>query len=287
MEVPLPELPGVEHRYVDAGGLRTHVAETGDGPPLVLLHGWPQHWWGWHRVVPLLRDHFRLVMPDLRGHGWTAAPPSGYDKEQLATDVLALLDALGIDRARIAAHDWGGWVAFLLALREPERVERMVTLNIPPPMGRADPRAALGAWRFWYQGVLASPFGARLVERGSLVRLLLTGDRRRPAAEAEDVDPFVDVLRDPARARASQLLYRTFLTRELPAIVAGRYAKARLHVPTRMLHGTGDFAIGERLLRGAEQHADDLEVELVDGSGHFIIDEKPELVADRIRAFLG
>ena len=97
MPVALPALAGVTHRTVDVDGLAVHVAEAGDGPPLVLLHGWPQHWWCWRHVVPLLAPSYRLVMPDLRGHGWTAAPAGGYDKEQLATDLLALLDQLGIE----------------------------------------------------------------------------------------------------------------------------------------------------------------------------------------------
>ena len=91
----IPELPGVEHRFVDAGGLRTHVAEAGEGEPLLLLHGWPQHWWCWRDLIPALAPHYRVIAPDLRGHGWTDAPPGGYEKEQLASDVLALVDALG------------------------------------------------------------------------------------------------------------------------------------------------------------------------------------------------
>src|SRR5688500_7961534 len=97
MPVAIPDLPGVTHRTVDVDGLAVHVAEAGEGPPLVLLHGWPQHWWCWRHVVPLLADSYRLVMPDLRGHGWTEAPSGGYDKEQLATDLLGTLDVLGLD----------------------------------------------------------------------------------------------------------------------------------------------------------------------------------------------
>ena len=97
----LPQLDGVTHRTVPARGLRFHVAEAGAGDPIVLVHGWPQHWWMWRHVVPLLAPHARLVMIDLRGFGWSDAPPGAYDKQTLADDLLAVLDALGLERVRL------------------------------------------------------------------------------------------------------------------------------------------------------------------------------------------
>jgi alpha-beta hydrolase superfamily lysophospholipase len=105
-----PELAGVRHDYVSAGGLRTHVALAGpeDAPAILLVHGWPQNWWAWRRVIPALAQRFRVIAPDLRGHGWTQAPPAGYEREQLASDLLALLDALGMARATRSATTGAG-----------------------------------------------------------------------------------------------------------------------------------------------------------------------------------
>src|SRR5262245_54016411 len=90
-----PPLAGVEHRFVAIEpGLRLHVAEAGAGEPLLLVHGWPQHWWAWRKIIPRLAAHHRLICPDLRGFGWSDAPPTGYAKEQLADDLINLLDAL-------------------------------------------------------------------------------------------------------------------------------------------------------------------------------------------------
>ena len=89
----------------------------------MLVHGWPQHWWMWRHVVPLLAPHARLVMIDLRGFGWSDAPPGGYDKQTLADDVLAVLDALGLERVRLVAHDWGAWIGFLACVAAPERFD--------------------------------------------------------------------------------------------------------------------------------------------------------------------
>ena len=94
MTRPFPPVEGVEHRYVEARGLRFHVAEAGppEADPLLALHGWPQHWYEWRRQIPALAEHYRVIVPDLRGFGWSDAPPDGYDKENMATDVLALID---------------------------------------------------------------------------------------------------------------------------------------------------------------------------------------------------
>src|SRR5690349_11113885 len=98
MSVEMPHVDGVTHRDVHAAGFRWHVAEAGpeDGEPIVMLHGWPQHWYAWRHVVPLLSDRYRLVMPDLRGLGWSQVTPdrNDYAKDSLARDVIALLDEL-------------------------------------------------------------------------------------------------------------------------------------------------------------------------------------------------
>ena len=114
MAVEMPHLDGVRHHYVDVRGARIHVAELGSGPPVVLLHGWPQHWWCWHGVMERLQDGARLLALDMRGFGWSEATPGGYEKAELAEDVIGVLDALGLDRVDLVGHDWGG-VAGVLA----------------------------------------------------------------------------------------------------------------------------------------------------------------------------
>ena len=279
----LPELPGVRHRYVDTGRLRMHVAEAGEGDPLVLLHGWPQHWYLWRDVIPVLAPHFRVLCPDLRGFGWTDAPGGGYDRETMARDVLALLDAMELDRVRLAGHDWGGWIGFLLCLHQPARIARFVALNIAPPWPSRNPRNLLELWRLAYQVPLALPrLGAALVERGG-ARLALrsTSD----AFTDEELDAFTGRLQGD-RARASELLYRTFLLREAGPVAAGRYAHLPLTVPTLLLFGERDPVIPTHTVREHAARSDALELELVPDAGHFIVDEKPELVADRMLDFI-
>jgi pimeloyl-ACP methyl ester carboxylesterase len=278
-----PEVPGVRHRFVDAGGLRMHVAEAGQGEPIVLLHGWPQHWYLWREVIPLLAPHAHVICPDLRGFGWTDAPDSGYDRETMARDVLALLDELGLERVRIVGHDWGGWIGFLLCLRHPARFSSFVALNIVPPWPPRDPRNLLEIWRMAYQVPLAIPqVGRRVVELGGARLALSAGS---DAFGDEELDAFTERLKGN-RARASELLYRTFLLREALPVAAGRYAGLALRVPTLLLFGERDIGIPTHTVREYAGRSHALELELVPGAGHFIVDEQPELVADRTLRFI-
>lgn len=254
---------------------------------MLCLHGWPQHWYEWRHLLPALADRHRVIAMDLRGFGWSDAPRRGYEKENLADDVLAVLDGLGLDRVKLVGHDWGGWIGFLLCLREPRRFERHLALNILTPW-LGSPRALLPhAWRFTYQLPIMAPLvGYELHRRESLViRGLLAGSTRKEVWDDATLRAFSSRLAEPARARAAVQLYRVFQLREVLPIVRGRYARQRLTVPTRMLFGTGDIVLRPELLDGYERHADDMEVELVPDSGHFIADEKPELVAERARDF--
>lgn len=282
-----PAVEGVVHRTVRARGLDFHVAEAGGGEDVVLcLHGWPQHWYEWRHLLPALADRHRVLALDQRGFGWSDAPAGGYEKENLATDVLAVLDALGIERVKLVGHDWGGWIGFLLCLREPERFERYLALNILPPWTTMRAMAP-HMWRFWYQWLILSPVvGYRLHRSGAFVPKVLVGaSTERSVWDQETLSAFADNLAEPARAMAGVQMYRTFNLREAPAIGRGLYADARLRVPTRMVFGTDDAALPAQLLDGYERHADDMQVELVDGCGHFIADERPELVAARAREF--
>jgi pimeloyl-ACP methyl ester carboxylesterase len=269
-----PHVPGVEHQFVDAGGLRTHVATAGEGAPVVLLHGWPQHWYEWRDVIPLLAPHARVICPDLRGFGWTDVPESGYEKDQLKRDVLALLDALGLERVTFAGHDWGAYIGFMLALEHPQRIESFLALNVIPPWPSRDPGIGLDAWRLAYMPLLATPQLGRVAGRALA--------RRGLPAEA---DAFVDRL-EGERGRATEQLYRTFLLRELPRLARGRFSAGQLSVQSRLLFGTRDLVLSTRMAKAAAAQTDRLELELVADAGHFIVDEKPELVADRLLGLL-
>jgi pimeloyl-ACP methyl ester carboxylesterase len=281
----LPELPGVTHRWVKLASMRMHVAEAGEGPPLLMLHGWPQHWWSFRLLIPELSRRFRVIAPDLRGLGWSEAPAGDYSKAALAADVLELLDAEGIERARVIGHDWGGFIAFLLALEHPDRLERLLALDIPPPwVRRPRPRQLALPLLASYQVLLATPrLGQGLLRRGpgtvrTIIRLA-SGPRMRWSAQ--ELDCYADRLREPARARASSAYYRTFLTRELPAMVARGDRSGELSVPSLLL--MGERSAIDRVL--TPQPGGLLEVQRVRRAGHFLPEEAPREVLDAASAW--
>jgi pimeloyl-ACP methyl ester carboxylesterase len=284
-----PEVEGVAHRWVRARGLEFHVAEAGEGDDVVLcLHGWPQHWYEWRHLMPALATAgHRVLAIDLRGFGWSEAPPRGYEKENMADDVLAVLDELGLERVKLVGHDWGGWIGFLLALKAPRRFERYLSLNIVHPWVTVR-QMAPHLWRFWYQWMILSPgIGFALHRSGRFIpKVLVGGSSVKEAWDDETIHAFSDSFTRPEYARAGVQVYRVFNLREVRRIMRGRYDDTRLTVPTLLLFGEDDFALKPDLLDGYQGHADDMRVELVPGCGHFIADERPELVADRAVEFL-
>ncbi len=284
----MPELEGVQHHLLDVRGARLHVAELGSGPPVVLLHGWPQHWWTWRAIMPLLADRHRVIAPDLRGFGWSEATPRGYRKDELADDVAGVLDALGIERAHLVGHDWGGIVGFLVCLNHPDRIERFVPMNTghvwPTLPLRRIPKQLGG---FSYQGVLASPLiGPRVGASRLVLRKIFGLISDQTDAVLEPFDEFAARFADPARARAVQQVYRTFVLYEYPAWLRGRYRDRRLTTPALWLHGADDPVITPGLFKDIGEHADDVRIAYLEDCGHFPQEEQPALVAEHLREFL-
>src|SRR5215208_2983675 len=163
----LPEEPGaagrppleVRHHFVVANGLRFHCVEAGSGPLVLLLHGFPEFWYGWRHQIPALAQRFRVVAPDLRGYN-LSDKPSGFSRlDTLVGDVTGLIVALGEERAAVVGHDWGGVIAWATSMWAPSRVERLAILNAPH-LG-AYVRELRRGWRqrlrSWYVGLFQVP----------------------------------------------------------------------------------------------------------------------------------
>jgi pimeloyl-ACP methyl ester carboxylesterase len=283
---PPPELDGVSHRYVEANGTRLHVAEAGEGPAVVLLHGWPQHWWCWRKVIGALARERRVICPDLRGFGWSDAPPGPYEPSGFAADTLALLDELGLDQVDLIGHDWGGYAGFLICLQAPERVRHYLALGIVHPFFEPPKPSLQALQRTAYQFILATPGLGSGVLRflPGFVRLALRrGAHPSMSWSQGELDCYARSFQPPDHAGAASHLYRSFLTRELPRLKAGHYRSQRLTVPTRLLCGEADPVIRGEILAGYEPYADEMSIEVLERCGHFIAEERPEVVVERAR----
>jgi pimeloyl-ACP methyl ester carboxylesterase len=268
----MPSVEGVEHTFHELPtGVRVHVASTGptDAPAVLALHGWPQHWWVWRDVMRALDRELRVIAPDMRGFGWSGWPADGdFRKQRVADDAIALLDVLGLQRVRLVGHDWGGWAAILAALTAPERFSSLLALGIGHPwVPRA--LAARNAHRFAYMVPLYFPAVTR---HGGAPRRILEFARRDDAGWAPgEVDAYVAAVRQSPDATAR--LYRSFAGEAL-----GNFRGRRLDMPARLMLGYRE-PIGRYVATNFKG-----EVEIVDGAGHFLPEEAPALVAERIRA---
>jgi pimeloyl-ACP methyl ester carboxylesterase len=163
----------------------------------------------------------------------------------------------------------------------------MVVLNAPHPWPQITPRLIAEGWRGWYTWMIATPgLGPRLLRQGWITRNILSRGNFGVPFTAEEMDGYVDSFRDRSRALAASKLYR-YYQRALRESIAGRWRDHRLTVPTRILFGERDRYVSPKLLAGYQPHADDMDVELVPNSGHFIAEEQPDLVVTRLRSFVG
>lgn len=274
----LPTVAGVTHRFVTVDGVQLHVAEAGAGEPVLLLHSFPQHWFGWRKVIPLLADRYRLICPDFRGAGWSDAPKTGYDTDTRVADLLGVLD---VDKVRLVSHGWGAWAGFRLCLTAPDRIRSHVAVNMihPWPDQR---RLGAQAWRFWYTACWEYPLIGRTVLRRwpALTRFLLRLWAGGPDVLSDsDIAEYVEGSRQPANARAGEAMNWQFVLRDIPRLLLRRDRDTRLTVPTRILAGERDVLIRPQFLTGGERHVDDLEVTVAPGCGHLIPEQRPDLVA--------
>ncbi|MEQ9072893.1 MAG: alpha/beta hydrolase [Sandaracinaceae bacterium] len=271
---------------VRANGLRFHVLEEGEGERLALcLHGFPELSRSWrHQLPALAKLGYRAWAPDLRGYGQTDRPPRtrDYAIEQLVDDVVGLIDAAGVEKATLIGHDWGGFIAWHVASRHPERLERLAILNIPHPVPfQRAVRRGPQLLRSWYVLTFQIP--------GLAERLLSADDHHRVAAAFTsmavdpgrftdaDLDAYREAAAQPGALRAMLSYYRAYLTgggmRRQNAL-----GFPRIDVPTLILWGEQDTALGRECLIGTRELVPDLTIRYLPNASHWVQQEAPEEV---------
>lgn len=284
-----------EPQMLETARGRFAVRETGAGPPLVMVHGWPESSYCWHGVAEQLRDQFRIIAPDLRGLGDSVRTlePEPYTKQALGADLLALLDALEFERCILIGHDWGGAAVQEAALAAPERVERMVLLNIPVlPNARgnaaAQTKLAGNPAPLWYQFFQ----NARDADGTGLAEAMIPGNERvwlghflrTWAAEgiAEDAfDEYVRCYAQPDTPTTGANFYRVYKT-DMKRWM--ELSGTRFSAPALYIHGHHDPVIIPEFTHHLEDVFDNIRVESLEAA-HFVQEEKPTEVAELIREF--
>lgn len=277
------------HSVHDVNGTRMHVTELGTGPPLVLLHGWPETSATWRHVMgPLSEAGYRVIAPDLRGLGKSRREATGYDKENQAEDLAHLLDALGCDRrVALVGHDIGGMVAFAFARRHPDRVSHLVLAELALPglgLERAMDVAAGGRWHF---GFFMTPQVPELLIEGkedAFFEWWFRSLGSDPAAWQPDrVAGVVEAYRGVESLHAGFAHYRTLFT---DSIANRAWADAGHLLTMPVLAVGGEYGAGDRLGTALGTVCHRLSSVVITGSGHFLSAERPREFVEQLLAFL-
>lgn len=263
-------------------GLSMHYVTAGEGPPVVLLHGWPQTWYEWREVIPAMAEEHTVIAPDLRGMGDTDTPQSGYDKDTVSTDVRNLVHALGFGDEPIAlvGHDWGMATAYAYAAQYRDEVAALCVLEAGLPGVREDEKRHF--WHTRFHGVHDLP--ERLVagrERLYLEWFYREGAYDPAAIDATARDEYVRCYSQPGGLRGGFEYYRAY---DEDAENNAVHAETPLEMPVFALGGEASFRTLP--IRDMDAVATDVDGEVVERAGHWIPEERPEYLVDRIDAFL-
>ncbi|CAA9237329.1 MAG: Hydrolase, alpha/beta fold family [uncultured Cytophagales bacterium] len=285
-------LPGFVNGYARVNGVTLHYVAGGQGTPLVLLPGWPQTWWAYHKVMPLLAARFRVIAVDIRGMGSSEKPPGGYDKKTMAADVHALIRHLGYERVHVAGHDIGAHVAFSFAANFPEATARLVMLDTPHPdesMYRLPmlPLAEVAAEK---QAGHPYPWWLAFNQVKELPEQLLAGRFRfvldyvfkHASADESSLSPFDREVYAAAYDRAEAIRAGNAWYQAFPQDIRDGKTYGKLGMPVLGIGGSGF----ELLALSLPDRATHPKLVQVEGSGHFIAEEQPHQTARLMIDFL-
>lgn len=270
------------HHVADLGEVQLHYVTAGAGAPVVLLHGWPQTWFMWRDVIPLLSPHYRLIVPDLRGLGDSSRPETGYDKQTVARDIAALMTQLGHAQFRVVAHDWGGPVAFALAAQFPDRILSMAIFDAPV-LGDGGPIEHHGRWHF---GFHALPGLAEALTQGRediYLRFFYRFGGAKPDAISEEAQAeYVRAYSQPGAMTAGFNYYRA-VPQDIADTTAFREAGRVLEMPI-LVYGGDPTTRGRGMtaLESWARVARTVRGGIAENCGHWIPEERPDFVAAQV-----
>ncbi len=272
-----------EHHAAHVNGQRIHYVRAGKGDPVVLLHGWPQTWYMWRKVIPALSERYTVIAPDLRGFGQSSKPLDGYDKRTVACDIYELVTSLGFEQIFLVGHDFGGPTAYAYACAHPGDVRRLVVLDVAITIDEAEQAD-------YYKRLFHLSFNSQPDIAVALVtgreRIFLTHFYRNcynPGAfSLEDIDEYVAAFSAPGAMRASMAHYGAM---PLDLKNNQQNARTKLDMPVLALGGEISFAAGVQ--KSLENVATDVRGGVIAGSAHWVAEEQPEALLEQLFAFFG
>lgn len=285
------EVESWQHRDIITNGIRMHYVTQGQGPLVVLLHGFPEFWYSWRYQIPVLAEQgYKVVAPDLRGYNDSDKPRRGYDVPTLLRDIKGLIEELGYEKAIIVGHDWGGVLAWAFPMRYPHMTERLIVLNAPHPWAfQRELRHAKQLRMSWYVLAFQIPWlpdyllarhHARLIGQ-TIYRTAV----RKEAFPPDVLLRYQDAMSKPRAITSALNYYRNLMQRGLFRPM-NRNTQRSIEVPTLLIWGEQDVALSIELTKDLEQWVPNIQVRLIADSGHWVQQEQPELVNHSILEFV-
>ncbi len=268
-----PIQPSYLHHYVDLDQVRLHYVELGHGPLVILLHGFPESWYSWRYQIPALAAAgFRAVAPDMRGYNLSSKPAgiTAYSSEHLSADIAGLIRSLGAERAMVVGHDWGAVVAWAVAMRFPEMVERLAILNVPHPIrfmqGLRTWQQLRKSWYIFFFQIPWLPEASARASKYALFREVFRSDPvRQDAYTEEDIDRTIEAIARPGALTAMINYYRAaFRVPRSPGRIT------RIDAPTLVIWGDQDNYLGKELAEPPAKLVPNARVEHLPDASHWV-----------------
>jgi pimeloyl-ACP methyl ester carboxylesterase len=284
----------MQTHFIAANGIKLHVQTDGpeNGTSVVLLHGFPEFWYGWRRQVPaLVKAGFRVIVPDQRGYNLSDKPrgAAAYDVDVLARDVIGLLDHFGIQKARLVGHDWGAVVAWTVALQHPDRLEKLAILNVPHPdvMTRFVLGNSAQRKKSWYVFFFQLPFAEWILSRNNFRNLERVLVGRKGSFTPEDILEYKKAWGQPRALTGMLNWYRAIVRRALRGSWnPNKVTLRRVQVPTLMLWGKRDVALSHEMAQPSIELCERGELVSFERATHWVQHDAADEVNQKLIAFL-
>ncbi len=279
----------MQHSYIQTNGIKLHYVTQGEGPLMILLHGFPEFWYSWRHQIEAFFEDYKVVAIDMRGYNNSDKPKdkSAYALAELIKDVEGVIRGLGYERCVLAGHDWGGAIAWAFAYAYPQMLDRLIVLNLPHPAKFAEGlRTPQQLLRSWYIALFQLPLLPEWLLQANhyaAIRSVFKSQAVNPEAfTEEDLDAYVAAAAKPGALTSMLNYYRS-------AFSAGGFLNQTwgvLQVPTLMIWGENDAALSKELTYSTQDFVSDFEIRYIPQCSHWVQQEQPALVNQYMQAFL-
>lgn len=277
-----------QHEYITTNGIKLHYVTQGKGELMLMLHGFPEFWYSWRHQIPEFAKDFKVVALDLRGYNESDKPSkqSAYIMDEFIKDIEGVIKGLGYDRCVLVGHDWGGAIAWSFAYAHPDMVERLIVLNLPHPAKFAEgfrtPQQLLrSAYIFFFQLPLLPELLLQASDYQPIESAFKGMAVNKSAITQADIEAYKNAAAKRGALTATLNYYRNFWQQGLLSHNWGI-----LEVPTLMIWGEDDTALGKELTYGTEAYVRDFQIKYISNCSHWVQQEQPQLVNQYMREFL-